>query len=301
MPQETPPVVIGLGEILWDMLPEGKQLGGAPANFAYHARAAGADAQPVSCIGDDPLGREILDHLRRLGMPTDFVAIDAVNRPTGTVSVELDDAGKPTFTIHEDVAWDFIPEMPGLAELAARTDAVCYGSLAQRSPVSRATVRKFLNATPGECLRIFDINLRQHYYDVGIVTDSLDAADVLKLNDDELPVVAELLSMDGDAEEQELLDSLLHRFNLKLIALTKGERGSTLFGHDGGSVLPGCKVEIADTVGAGDAFTAVLAMGMLQGLDYNTINERANRIAAYVCSQAGATPVMPDSLVGFDE
>lgn len=290
------PTIIGLGEVLWDLLPEGKQFGGAPANFAYHAKAMGADAHVVSAVGDDELGREILGRLDGLGVHRRLVAVDA-EHPTGTVSVELDAHGKPDFTIHTGVAWDFIPDMPGLEELAARADAVCFGSLAQRSEVSRATIRRFLDATGNGCLRVFDINLRQHYFNAEVVAESLGHADVLKLNDDELPVVAELLSLPSD--EGPFLDAVLPQHGFRLVALTKGAAGSVLRSRDGTFTVPGTRVKVADTVGAGDAFTAAVVMGLLAGRDLDAVNRHANDVAAYVCTQSGATPDLPEDLVRF--
>jgi len=290
------PTIVGLGEVLWDLLPEGKQFGGAPANFAYHAKAMGADAHVVSAVGDDELGREILGRLDRLGLGRDCVAVDA-EHPTGTVSVALDEHGKPDFTIHTGVAWDFIPDMPGLVELAGRTDAVCFGSLAQRSDVSRATIRRFLDATGDGCLRVFDINLRQHYFNAEVIAESLGRADVLKLNDDELPVVAELLSLPAD--EGRFMDAVLRQHELTLVALTKGANGSVLRSRDGTSAVPGTRVNVADTVGAGDAFTAAVVMGLLAGRELDAIHNRANDVAAYVCTRPGATPDLPEHLVRF--
>jgi fructokinase len=283
--------VIGLGEVLWDMLPAGRQFGGAPANFAYHAKALGAESYVVSCVGDDDLGDEILRRLEQLGLGGEYVAVD-VEHPTGTVSVKLDDHGKPEYVIHEPVAWDFIPPLPEFLGLAARADVVCYGSLAQRSPVSRTTIRDFLAATREDCLRIFDINLRQHYYNVDTVAVGLEAADVLKLNDEELPIVARLLGIAG--EEDQLLAALCRRYALKLVALTKGPHGSVLLGPEGRSDHPGVPTTVADTVGAGDAFTAAVALGLLAGMDLDAIHCRAGRIASYVCSKPGATPEMPE-------
>ena len=299
------PVVIGLGEVLWDMLPGGKQFGGAPANFAYHVQALGAqalgadtlgvEAYVVSCVGDDDLGHEILDRLAALQLSREHVALSE-EHATGTVSVQLDGDGKPDYLIHEPVAWDFIRWSEKLTELAAKAEAVCFGSLAQRSAVSRRTIRDFLAATPDDCLRIFDINLRQHFYNAEAITAALLAAKVLKLNDEELPEVARLLSISGT--ENEVLGVLCERFRLTLIALTKGEGGSVLFGPQGKSVHPGQKVEVADTVGAGDAFTAVIAIGLIKGLEFDAINACANRVASFVCSRRGATPEMPSELMG---
>ncbi|MHC4843308.1 MAG: carbohydrate kinase family protein [Planctomycetota bacterium] len=287
--------LVGLGEILWDLLPEGKQMGGAPANFAYHAQALGGNGVVVSCIGDDDLGKEITEILTNLGLEQRYIAVDK-DHPTGTVTVELDDKGVPNFTIHTDVAWDFIPSSPDLLELASKADAVCFGSLCQRSDVSRQTVRDFLQATRPECLRVFDINIRQHYYSKDIVQNMLEISNILKLNDDELPIVAELLGIEGS--ETEILSSLVDKFELQLVVLTKGDKGSRLYSKDNDSEHPGITPEkIADTVGAGDAFTAAVAFGVLLGKDLDEINEHANKVASFVCSQNGATPNVPGSLV----
>jgi len=287
--------LVGLGEILWDLLPEGKQLGGAPANFAYHAQALGGKGVVVSCIGDDELGREITGILTNLGLEQRYIAFDK-DHPTGTVTVELDDKGVPNFTIHTNVAWDFIPSSPDLLELASRADAVCFGSLCQRNEVSRKTVREFLQATAPDCLRVFDINIRQHYYSKDIVQSMLEISNILKLNDDELPIVAKLLGMEGS--ETDILSKLVEQYDLKLVVLTKGDKGSRLYSRDGDSEHPGITPErIADTVGAGDAFTAAVAFGVLLGKELDEINEHANKVASFVCSQSGATPVLPESLV----
>ncbi|MHC4457556.1 MAG: carbohydrate kinase family protein [Planctomycetota bacterium] len=287
--------LIGLGEILWDMLPDGKKLGGAPANFAYHAQELGGNGVIVSCIGDDELGKEIMKQLEGLGLDLQYIAVDE-NHPTGTVTVELDEKGVPNFTIHENVAWDFIPSNSKLLELAAKTDAVCFGSLCQRSDVSRKTVRSFLEATGPDCLRVFDINIRQAFYNKTIVHDMLELSNVLKLNDDELPVVAGLLSLTGSQDD--VFAQLTERYGLRLIALTKGANGSTLYAQGQSSDHKGFPPEkIADTVGAGDAFTAALALGLLHGKSLDNINENANRVASFVCSQSGATPKLPDSLI----
>ncbi len=293
MPVVKKPVVVGVGEVLWDLLPTGRQFGGAPANFAFHAAMLGAEAHVVSAVGNDSLGREILDRLDGLGIHREHVAVDD-RHPTGTVSVELDNHGKPSYVIHEGVAWDFIPTTPTLLDLARLADAVCFGSLAQRSEVSRATLRKFLSATSQHCLKVFDINLRQHYYGLEIIEAGLTASDVLKLNDEELPVVAGLLSLRGD--EDRLLRLLLERFSLRLIALTKGSRGSVLASLSGTSVHPGVPTTVVDTVGAGDAFTAAVVMGLLDGRDLDAINQRANLLASRVCGEAGATPRILDDV-----
>ncbi|MHC4623995.1 MAG: carbohydrate kinase family protein [Planctomycetota bacterium] len=286
-------ICVGLGEILWDMLPAGKQLGGAPANFAYHAQALGGQGVVVSCVGDDELGREIMTRLDELGLDRSYLAVDKTH-PTGTVTVELDENGKPDYTIHENVAWDFIPSDPRLAGLAARTDAVCFGSLCQRSQVSHRAVRDFLEGARPECIRVFDINLRQSYFNKGIVQTMLELSDVLKLNDEELSVVADLLGLDGS--EDELFAQLTEDYGLRMIALTRGANGSRLYAQGENSEHKGFPAEVADTVGAGDSFAAAIALGLLHGRTLEETNEFANRVASFVCSRSGATPGLPDKL-----
>jgi fructokinase len=288
------PYLLGVGEILWDMLPAGKQLGGAVTNFAFHAKQLGAEAAVVSAVGEDALGREILDRLKQLGLPGDFLAVDSAH-PTGTVDVTLDASGKPTYIIHENVAWDFVPWTPALAPAARRADAVCFGSLAQRSPVTRKTIHDLLAATRCECLRVFDINLRQSFYSAQIIESSLQQANVLKLNDEELPVVAKLLGITGDDES--ILRALIRRYKLRLVALTRGPIGSTLMTPDASHTHPGIATTVADTVGAGDAFTAAIVIGLLKHTPLETMNNQANRLAAYVCSQPGATPSLPKGFI----
>jgi fructokinase len=289
------PVVVGIGELLWDLLPEGKELGGAPANFAYHAQSLGAAASVVSCVGEDDPGGEILDRLGEQGLDLRYVAVTS-EHPTGTVSVELDGKGKPKFTIHQNVAWDYIPSSSEQIRLAGRADAVCFGSLAQRSPVSRRTIRLFLEGTrPDVCLRVFDINLRQSYYSRDLIRESLTLCNVLKLNDEEITVVSELLSLKGS--ESERVGQIVKEYSLRVVAVTKGERGSSVYTPDGKTEHPGFPPErIVDTVGAGDSYTASMVMGLLRGESLGTICENANRLASYVCSQKGAMPPIPDAL-----
>ncbi len=290
------PAFVGVGEVLWDLLPSGRQLGGAPANFAYHAHALGAEGIAVSCVGDDDPGKEILDCLGSLSLDTEHIAIDG-RHPTGTVSVEVDNAGVPSYRIQEDVAWDFIPESEAMSRLAGAADAVCFGSLAQRNPVSRATIRAFLRKTRPSALRIFDVNLRQDYYDREVIEASLRLANVLKLNEDELQLIAGLLALGGPTDE--LATDLSRRFDLSLVALTKGPHGSVLYERGRQSRHPGVSTEVVDTVGAGDAFTAALTLGIWRGLQLDRLSQVANRVAAYVCTQAGATPTMPEEIRGL--
>lgn len=281
--------VAGIGELLWDMLPEGKQLGGAPTNFGYHAFHAGCDVIVISAVGADISGDEILERFDDLGLDKSFVQ-QTGSYPTGTVTVSLDTNGIPSYLIHENVAWDHISWNSLLEALAKEVDAVCFGSLAQRNPESRQTILNFLKSTKPGCLKVFDTNLRQAFYSREIILQSLELSDILKLNDDELPVVARLLDLKGS--DDELLSQLMQLFGLKLIALTKGAKGSLLYTENEQSFMEVPKVEIVDTVGAGDSFTAVLVAGLLQNNNIKQIHDKATRVAAYVCTQKGATPEM---------
>lgn len=249
----------------------------------------------ASRVGDDELGREVLQRFEQLGLDRRYVQTDPAH-PTGTVEVRLDDRGVPDYTIREHVAWDYLAAEPALLALARRANAVCYGTLAQRSETTRQTVRAFLDAAPPDCLRVFDINLRQSYFGRELIDETLRRSGVLKLNDQELPVVADLLGIQGS--EPVVVAELARRYALRLVALTRGGAGSQLYAADGSvSDHPGCPAPIADTVGAGDAFTAALVLGLLDGHPLDRVNAFANQLAAYVCSQPGATPPVPAALV----
>ncbi len=291
------PLVVGLGELLWDMLPSGKQLGGAPANFAYHSQALGCRSAVISCVGDDLLGEHACDYLREKGLDTSYIGVDEAHQ-TGKVTVELDQDGVPDYTIHEEVAWDFIPSTKGLLRLAKDTDAVCYGSLCQRSEESRDTIMEFLQATRNDCLRICDINLRQNYFNAETINRLLESANILKLNDDELPIVADLLNIKGN--EDELLAQLGEKYHLDLIALTRGAEGSRLWTIGQDSEHPGIITKIVDTVGAGDSFTAALAVGLLRQAPLEETHVHANQIASFVCTCNGAMPELPADLIEAD-
>lgn len=286
--------IAGIGEILWDVLPGGKQLGGAPSNFAYHALQAGFDSLVVSAVGTDNDGEEILDVLDKLELSRSFIQTTQ-DYPTGTVTVQLGDNGIPDYTIHENVAWDHIQWNRELEALSGDVDAVCFGSLAQRHPDSKGSILKFLECTRAECLRVFDINLRQSFYTREDILKSLEFASVLKLNEDELPVLARYLGYEGDDERQ--LQRLVEDFSLKLVALTQGSEGSILWSAEERSHCMVPEVEIADTVGAGDSFTAILLAGLLRNRDLKEIHKVATEVAAFVCTQNGATPVFPNSLI----
>lgn len=285
-------IAVGLGEVLWDMLPEGKKPGGAPANFAYHAGQHGLDSYVVSAVGNDDNGREILAEFRNKGLGC---LVAEVPYPTGTVGITVDSAGIPQYDIRRNVAWDNIPFTPELEQLARRTKAVCFGTLAQRDAVSRDTIRRFLDAMPAESLRVFDINLRQNFYSREMIEDSLRRCNVLKINDDELVLIAGLLELpEADAEEQCRL--LLRDYSLKILILTCGVNGSYVFTADETSFLPTPKVEVADTVGAGDSFTGSFIASVLKGMPVAEAHSRAVNVSAYVCTCTGAMPLIPEGL-----
>jgi len=289
------PVVVGLGEVLWDVFPDGARYGGAPANVASHAAALGAEAWMVSSVGADDLGDRALAVMKEHGVRTDAVQ-QSRDRPTGTVQVEVDGQGQPRYRIAEGVAWDGLAWSDDLASLAARSDAVCFGTLAERSVPTRETIGRFLEHTRPDCLRVLDVNLRQAFYDDERLRASLDRANVLKLNDEELPVVARACGAGGDADEAGLLRQVLDDGDLKVVALTRGSRGARLLAGDGAVDVSGEAVTVRDTVGAGDAFTAALILGLLEGRDLEAIGRACCRVAGYVCTQAGAVPALPEDL-----
>ena len=277
-------VIVGIGEILWDMLPSGKALGGAPANFAYHAARLGEEGWAVSAIGDDPLGREIQDVVN--GKRLHHI-LSLTSKPTGTVDVKLDVRGVPTYTIREDVAWDNIPFTPEMEDLACCADAVCFGSLVQRM-ASRESVVRFIRTMRPEALKIFDINLRQHYYSKEVIEESLRLADILKINDEEIRTVADLLSLESD--DTAACRALIARYCLRLVILTRGAAGSEVITAT--EVIPqeASKADVIDTVGAGDAFTAAFVVAYLRGDSLAEAQRKASETAAYVCSRKGAMP-----------
>ncbi len=292
------PLVIGIGEILWDLLPSGPRMGGAPANFACHARVLGAEAQVVSRIGNDPLGSGLLENLIDLGLPVSGISIDPTH-PTGSVGVKIADDGQPAFTIEPNVAWDHLVSDRHLETLFARADAVCFGTLAQRSAASADAIRGLVDLTPPEALRIFDVNLRQNHFSAATVEASLELANVLKLNDTELPQIAGMLGIEGSVRE--MLAELVSRYGLRLVAFTRGAQGSIL--HDGQAWCEhrGISVEVRDTIGAGDSFTAAVTIGLLNRWPIVRISEAATEVAAYVCSRTGAVPNLPESILArFD-
>ena len=288
--------LIGIGEILWDVLPAGKLLGGAPANFVYHARALGGDATLVTAVGDDDEGRAIDRQLVALGLGTEYVANDPIH-PTSSVQVTLDEHGKPSYMFRSDVAWDFMVLTDGLKQLARKADAICFGTLAQRSPVTRAAIQGFLAESAPTALRMLDINLRQSFYSKEVIEQSLRLANALKINDEELATVAAMFDLHGDELAQ--LQQIEERYQLQLVALTRGARGSLLLSRGKISRHEGFPVQVVDTIGAGDAFTAALVMGFLGGQDLDAVHDHASRLAAFVCTQKGATPAHPAAFPSY--
>lgn len=286
--------VVGMGEALWDVLPEGKKIGGAPANFAYHVSQFGLNSCVVSAVGDDPLGKEILENLTSKGL-NQLIAI--VPYPTGTVQVEIDQAGIPQYDIKENVAWDNIPFTPELEELARKTRAVCFGSLAQRNVVSRETINKFLDVMPqtDESLVVFDVNLRQGFYNKDILCNSMERCNILKINDEELVTVSRMFGYPG-IDLQDKCWILLGKYNLKMLILTCGVNGSYVFTPGHVSFQPTPKVEVADTVGAGDSFTAAFIASILKGKSVSEAHACAVQTSAFVCTKKGAMPILPSEL-----
>lgn len=286
--------VVGMGEALWDILPEGKKIGGAPANFAYHVSQFGLPSCVVSAIGDDALGHEIIENFTSKGLNQ---LIAEVPYPTGTVQVEIDQAGIPQYDIKENVAWDNIPYNEALQDLAKNTKAVCFGSLAQRNVVSRETINRFLDAMPknDDNLVVFDVNLRQGFYNKDILTNSMERCNILKINDEELVVVSRMFGYPG-IDLQDKCWILLGKYNLKMLILTCGVNGSYVFTPGKVSFQPTPKVEVEDTVGAGDSFTAAFIASILKGKSVEEAHATAVRTSAFVCTKKGAMPVLPPEI-----
>ena len=287
-------IIVGMGEALWDVLPEGKKIGGAPANFAYHVSQFGFDSRVVSAVGNDDLGDEILKVFKEKQLKHQ---LQTVNYPTGTVQVTLDDNGIPCYDIKEGVAWDNIPFTDDLKRLALSTRAVCFGSLAQRNEVSRISINRFLDTMPdGEGqLKIFDINLRQGFFTKDIIRDSCQRCNVLKINDEELVAISRLFGYPG-IDLQDKCWILLAKYNLKMLILTCGTNGSYVFTPGVVSFQETPKVPVADTVGAGDSFTATFTAALLKGKSVPEAHKQAVEVSAYVCTQSGAMPELPQVL-----
>ncbi len=290
---ENKRMIVGLGEALWDVLPEGKKLGGAPANFAYHTGQFGLDTLAISALGEDRLGDETIAAIEEQGLN---YMMPRVPYPTGTVQVTLDDEGIPAYDIKENVAWDNIPFTDEMKAVAQNCRAVCFGSLAQRNVVSRETIKKFLSTTPDDCMKIFDINLRQSFYTKEVIDDSLHLCNVLKINDEELVVIGRMFGYPG-LDMQDKCWLLLGKYNLDILVLTCGVNGSYVFTPGSMSFYETPKVEVADTVGAGDSFTGTFCACILKGKSVADAHRIAVDASAFVCTQKGAMPKLPDTIL----
>ena len=286
--------IAGLREVLWDAFPDGEKFGGAPANFTCHCHSLGAETYVISCVGDDRRGAEAREFLDNHGVNTSAL-VTSDRHETGVVLVTLDTRGRPEYEIKEGVAWDNIPWTDEMAAIAPELDAVCFGSLCQRNAVSRETIRRFLDATRPDCLRVFDINIRQSFYNREVVLSSLATASALKLNDDELPILAGMLGIAGSDEEQ--LRAIVEQCGLRLAVLTCGPKGALMMTLDASNFTAPPDDPVVNTVGAGDSFTAATVMGFLGGAPLADINRNANELATYVCTQHGAVPPLPESLI----
>ena len=281
------PLVVGIGELLWDIFPDQKKAGGAPINFVYHATQMGAEGCAISAVGDDALGAEIIQELERNNICN---CIEKVEYPTGSVLVELNN-GLPTYTIIESVAWDYIPQTDRAVELVKTADAVCFGTLAQRSPVSRKTIKTLLGYVPLGALRFFDINLRQHYHSKELIEECLIEANVFKLNDEELIALRSMFGFEGG--DDDVCNMLIEKYNLSYLILTAGGASSTIYSKEEKSIILTPKVEVADTVGAGDSFSGAFVYSILTGKSLKEAHREAVEIAAFVCTQHGAWPQYP--------
>ncbi|MDT4967004.1 MAG: fructokinase [Acidobacteriota bacterium] len=305
-----PPLIVGLGELIWDLLPDGKQLGGAPTNFAYISRLLGNDSTIASRIGDDDLGREARTKLERMGIATGHIQFDSLH-PTGTVGVRIDERGEASFQVRTDCAWDFLELTEDWKTLASTADAICFGTLGQRNAQARQTILDFLKLTRADAVRVFDVNLRHSFFTPEMLRASLELATIVKLNSQELSAVGRMLGLNNSEEvghdgshdkpnaalaqsretaEKALARELILGFDLKLVAITRAERGSLLVTDEESVTHPGFKVEVKDTIGAGDAFTAALVHHYLRSASLQNMSEAANRMGAWLCTQTGATP-----------
>jgi fructokinase len=288
--QRLQPLVVGVGELLWDLLPGGRQLGGAPANFAFHAHNLGARAAVISRVGEDSLGQEILARFNAIGLTTECIQTDR-EAPTGTVEVSLDGAGTPHFVIRDNAAWDRLAVEQTALAAVRQADAICFGTLAQRTPGARKSIQRIVAAVPADSLRVLDVNLRQQFYSREVLESSLHLANVLKLNDIELPVLAEMFGLANSGPDA--IEQLARAFDLRVVALTRGERGSLIYREGQWSEQKPKPVAIADTVGAGDAFSAALVTGLLMSMGLEEVHNFASDVARYVCTQPGAMPSLP--------
>ncbi len=285
--------IAGIGELLWDVFPDKEVLGGAPVNFAYHATALGATGVPVSTVGDDQRGARALKELSSRGLTTSAISISA-HHPTGFVDIRVNSEGIAAYHFPEQVAWDYLQINSDAEKFQKNLDALCFGSLAQRSDQSHRVIQEYINGLDEKTLKIFDVNLRGQFYSAQVIEESLRQADIVKLNDEESVVLADLFAIVPD--EETVLKTLIQRFSLSMVILTRGGAGSLIMTDDQTSEHPGVPVEVVDTVGAGDSFTAAVTIGYLQGLPLETIHTQASQRAAYVCSRRGAMVSVPEHL-----
>lgn len=286
--KKNKPIVVGIGELLWDVLPTGKRAGGAPINFVYHATQMGAEGYAISAVGNDLSGTEIIQELDKSGIN---YSLGSVEYPTGSVMVELKD-GIPTYTIIEGVAWDHIPLTQEAIDLVKKADAICFGTLSLRAPESKTTVLSLLNYLPEDALRFFDINIRQHYYSKELIKTLLHKANVFKINDEELLLLRDMCDLEGTDEEA--CRKMLRKYNLKYVILTAGSAFSTVYAADDQSTIQTPKVKVADTVGAGDSFSGAFVYSLLTGKSLREAHQIAVETAAFVCTQEGAWPPYPN-------
>ncbi|MEM8955946.1 MAG: carbohydrate kinase [Verrucomicrobiota bacterium] len=285
------PAIVSIGEVLWDLFPNETRFGGAPANFACHAATLGAEVTMISAVGNDPKGREAIEILAAYEIHTDLIQTPAT-APTGTVGVNLDQNGKPTFTIHNDAAWDGLVWTPEIKPRVEQADAVYFGTLGQRSPLSRDTIRRTLEvAKSSQIPGILDVNLRTPFFDDALIQDSIRLTDILKLSDDELPVTCAACNVPMANDPRDSLLQLMQQYQLDLAVLTRGAKGALLVTRDEIIDQPGIPTSVVDTVGAGDAFTAAFVLGLLRGTPHADLLQHACELAAETCSQSGAVPV----------
>ena len=289
-------VVVGLGELLWDCFGESRRPGGAPANVAFHADQLGARGVICSRVGPDELGNALLQHLREQDLEIDSIQRDP-HHPTGTVTVEVDDKNEPHYIIHENVAWDYLAFDEQLARVASQASAVCFGTLAQRSKTSRHTIEAFLDPCE-HALRVYDITIRPPWYDADMIDASLRRCDVAKLNQEEVPVVADAIGL-SVKNPRGVADALLTMYELRVVCVTRGEAGCLAVSPDAHADVPGHPVEVADTVGSGDAFTAALVCGLLRGWPLERIARFANQVGALVATRPGAMPNLRDEFTAL--
>lgn len=285
--------VVGLGEVLWDLLPSGPQLGGAPMNYIYQAGVLGARAMMVTRIGDDVLGKDVIRRLVQFDLASETVQVDSA-RPTGTAAVTLDEQGVPRYTFAQDAAWEYLEATYASLQAVRGAQAVCFGTLGQRNATSRNAIQQLVAAVPADALKMFDVNLRLNFYSRDVIEQSMRLSNLLKVNDEELALISSMFSLHGDVRQR--IVQLVLAFGFKVVVVTCGSSGSIIYREGHWSELPSQRVPIVDTVGAGDAFAAALTMGLLAGMSLREVHVMATEVAGHVCSQHGATPPLPEAL-----